>query len=103
REPRRAHPARPGDVRRDPREGTRSRHPARATARRPTCQHEPPLRRSAMSDEAAGQQLVDMLEHVWGSIADLGSGLDEAQWKQPTDCPGWTVQDNLVHITALER
>jgi uncharacterized protein (TIGR03083 family) len=56
-----------------------------------------------MSDQPAGQQLVDMLEHVWGSIAELGRGLDEAQWKQPTDCPGWTVQDNLVHITALER
>ena len=26
----------------------------------------------------------------------------EEQWKTETECPGWTVQDNLVHITALE-
>ncbi len=48
-------------------------------------------------------QLVDMLEDLWGSIADLGGGLDEVEWKRPTECPGWTVQDNLVHLTALER
>ncbi len=53
--------------------------------------------------ESGNQQLVDMLDHVWSSMADLGSTLDETEWKQPTGCPGWTVQDNLVHITALER
>src|SRR6478672_39702 len=47
--------------------------------------------------------LVDMLEHVWGSIAELGASLDEIEWKAPSECPGWSVQDNLVHITALER
>src|SRR2546430_6160423 len=57
----------------------------------------------AMTDTSAGPQLVDMLQHVWSSMADLGRGLDETEWKRPTECPGWTVQDNLVHITALER
>ena len=52
--------------------------------------------------ESANRQLVDMLDHVWRSMADLGSTLDETEWKQPTECPGWTVQDNLVHISALE-
>jgi uncharacterized protein (TIGR03083 family) len=52
---------------------------------------------------ATDQELVDMLEGLWGSIAELGSGLDEVEWKRPTECPGWTVQDNLVHLTALER
>jgi len=46
---------------------------------------------------------VDMLEHVWTSMSELGAALDEAEWKAPSECPGWTVQDNLVHITALER
>lgn len=46
---------------------------------------------------------VDMLEHVWSSMAELGRSLDQSAWKTPTECPGWTVQDNLVHITALER
>jgi len=62
-----------------------------------------PTEECAMTDKPTGQQLVDMLEDVWGSMAELGRGLDEAEWKQPTECPGWTVQDNLVHITALER
>ncbi len=52
---------------------------------------------------ATDEQLVDMLEAVWGSVDALGSGLDAVGWKAPTECPGWTVQDNLVHLTALER
>jgi uncharacterized protein (TIGR03083 family) len=48
-------------------------------------------------------ELVDTLEQVWSSMVELGSSLDEEQWKAPSECPGWTVQDNLVHITALER
>ena len=46
---------------------------------------------------------VDMLEAVWRSMAELGASLDENEWKAPSECPGWTVQDNLVHITALEK
>src|SRR4051812_34684092 len=46
---------------------------------------------------------VDMLEHVWSSMAELGASLDETAWKAPSECPGWSVQDNLVHITAMER
>jgi uncharacterized protein (TIGR03083 family) len=52
---------------------------------------------------ASDGELVDMLDEVWTSIAALGDGLDEREWKQPSECPGWTVQDNLVHLTALER
>jgi uncharacterized protein (TIGR03083 family) len=52
---------------------------------------------------ASDRDLVDMLDAVWASTAALGDTLDESQWKQPTECPGWTVQDNLVHLTALER
>ncbi|HEV2308888.1 MAG TPA: maleylpyruvate isomerase family mycothiol-dependent enzyme [Acidimicrobiia bacterium] len=48
------------------------------------------------------QELVALLDHVWGSIDDVGRGLTEAEWKTPTEVPGWTVQDNLSHVTALE-
>lgn len=51
---------------------------------------------------ATDQELVAHLDQVWGSISDLGSTLEEADWKTPTEVPGWTVQDNLVHIVALE-
>ncbi len=48
------------------------------------------------------QQLVDLLEHVWRSLDEACSDLTEEQWKTPTDLPGWSVQDNLVHISAIE-
>lgn len=48
------------------------------------------------------QQIVDALADVWGSMQELGAGLDETEWKLPTDCPGWSVQDNLAHIVGIE-
>jgi uncharacterized protein (TIGR03083 family) len=46
--------------------------------------------------------MVDVLEEVWASIETMGEGLSEAEWKHSTELPGWTVQDNLVHISAVE-
>ncbi len=57
---------------------------------------------SPIPEEEADQALVARLAEVWASMAEVGSGLSEAQWKMPTEVPGWSVQDNLVHITALE-
>lgn len=48
------------------------------------------------------QQLVDLMEHVWRSIAALCDGLTEAEWKTPTDCPGWSVQDQVSHLAGSE-
>ena len=48
------------------------------------------------------ETLVALLDHVWASIDDVGGVLSEAEWKTPTEVPGWSVQDNLVHVTALE-
>ena len=48
------------------------------------------------------QQLVDMMEHVWRSIGELCDGLTEAEWKTPTDCPGWSVQDQVSHLAGSE-
>src|SRR4029077_14535661 len=36
------------------------------------------------------------------SIDEFGAGLTEAEWKSPSQLPGWSVQDNLVHLSALE-
>ena len=52
-----------------------------------------------MSD---GQRLVDMMEMVWRSIEGLCADLTEADWKTPTDCPGWSVQDQLSHLAGSE-
>jgi uncharacterized protein (TIGR03083 family) len=51
------------------------------------------------ADDAA---MVDALDEVWGRIAELGAGLSEEEWKRPTEVPGWSVQDNLTHLTDLE-
>jgi uncharacterized protein (TIGR03083 family) len=52
-----------------------------------------------MSDD---QKLVDALEEVWQSIEQLGSGLNEVEWKTETKCPGWSVQDNVAHLIGIE-
>jgi uncharacterized protein (TIGR03083 family) len=48
------------------------------------------------------QELVDRLEEVWASIDSMCANLTEEQWKTPTDLPGWSVQDNVVHISGTE-
>src|SRR5689334_6829527 len=58
-----------------------------------------PRRSERMNTE---QDVVDALSGVWSSMQQLGDTLDETQWKLPTDCPGWSVQDNLAHIVGIE-
>ncbi len=48
------------------------------------------------------QQLVDMMEAVWHSIDSLCQGFSEEQWKTPTDCPNWSVQDQISHLVGSE-
>ncbi len=50
----------------------------------------------------ADQDLVDRLDEVWTSIDGLASDLTADEWARPTEVPGWSVQDNLVHLTAIE-
>jgi uncharacterized protein (TIGR03083 family) len=48
------------------------------------------------------QELVDRLDEVWASIDELGAELDQAAWDLPTECPGWSVQDQLAHVAHVE-
>ena len=48
------------------------------------------------------QELVDRLDEVWTSIDAVGAELDEAEWKRETECPGWTVQDQVAHLAHIE-
>jgi uncharacterized protein (TIGR03083 family) len=49
------------------------------------------------------EPLVALFEDVWGDIVSLCDGLTEEQWALPTDCPGWSVQDNVAHMIGTER
>ena len=47
--------------------------------------------------------VVAALAAEWEAIAELCEGLTGAEWATATDCPGWSVQDNLAHIIGTER
>ena len=48
------------------------------------------------------QETVANMERVWSAIMTLGSTFTEGEWKTPTDCPGWTVQDQVAHMLGSE-
>lgn len=45
---------------------------------------------------------VDHLEQTWRSLTELCADLTEDEWKRPTGCPGWSVQDQLSHLIDYE-
>lgn len=45
---------------------------------------------------------VDLLSRCWDSLDGLLGTLDETEWKTATDCPGWSVQDNVSHLIDYE-
>jgi uncharacterized protein (TIGR03083 family) len=49
------------------------------------------------------EPVIGMLDEVWTSLAGACEGLTAADWELPTDCPGWTVRDQLSHVIGIER
>src|ERR1700722_11651739 len=49
------------------------------------------------------EPLIALFEEVWGDIVEVCSDLTDEQWATPTDCPGWSVQDNVAHMIGTER
>jgi uncharacterized protein (TIGR03083 family) len=47
--------------------------------------------------------VIAHLDAVWRDIAELCNDLTPEQWNTATDCPGWTVQDNVAHMIGTER
>jgi uncharacterized protein (TIGR03083 family) len=45
---------------------------------------------------------VELQGLVFDSIDELCSSLTGEEWDLPTDCPGWSVKDNLSHIIGTE-
>ncbi|MAM65996.1 MAG: hypothetical protein CL702_06385 [Chloroflexi bacterium] len=48
------------------------------------------------------QEAVNNMEAVWRSLDELCSNLEDGEWGTPTDCPGWSVQDQLSHLVGSE-
>jgi uncharacterized protein (TIGR03083 family) len=51
---------------------------------------------------AAYLPMIDVLEQTFRATERTGSTLSEAEWKLPTQCPGWTVQDVVSHLVGFE-
>ena len=49
------------------------------------------------------EESVALLSACWASISELGASLAPAEWDIATDCPGWSVRDNVSHLIAIER
>jgi uncharacterized protein (TIGR03083 family) len=49
------------------------------------------------------EPMVELLANVWSSIADVCRERDDAAWERTTDCPGWSVKDNVAHMIGTER
>ena len=50
-----------------------------------------------------GEPVIEELTEVWASVVVACEQLDDEQWDRPTDCPGWSVKDNLSHLIGIER
>ncbi len=46
---------------------------------------------------------VEHLAEVWSSLVRACEQVDDSQWELATDCPGWTVKDQLSHLIGVER
>lgn len=46
--------------------------------------------------------MISLLESVWTSVAELCDPLTEAEYDLATECPGWTVRDQLAHMVGTE-
>jgi len=46
---------------------------------------------------------IAALGQCFDSLTALCETLSDSDWSQATDCPGWSVQDNLSHLIGIER
>jgi uncharacterized protein (TIGR03083 family) len=49
------------------------------------------------------EPLIARFEEVWTDVIDVCADLTDEQWELPTECPGWSVKDNVSHMIGTER
>jgi uncharacterized protein (TIGR03083 family) len=47
--------------------------------------------------------LIDAFEHSLQAVVDLGTSCREDEFEWQTECPGWTVKDQISHVVGTER
>jgi uncharacterized protein (TIGR03083 family) len=53
--------------------------------------------------EGLAEPIIAVLDETWSATAQVCQGLAIEAWELPTDCPGWTVRDQLSHLIGTER
>lgn len=48
-------------------------------------------------------QLIDAIDDILRTTVSLARDIPEAEADRPTECPGWTVRDQLAHMVGLEQ
>lgn len=48
------------------------------------------------------QDIVSGLEEVWSATAEVLGELPAEEWDRPTECPGWSVRDQVSHVVGTE-
>jgi uncharacterized protein (TIGR03083 family) len=49
------------------------------------------------------EPMIEHLDGIWRDIAGLAADLTPEEWQRPTECPGWSVHDNVAHMIGTER
>lgn len=55
----------------------------------------------AAPDDLPG--LIDAFERTASAVIDLGMSCRDADFEKPTECPGWTVKDQISHLVGAEK
>lgn len=50
----------------------------------------------------ADAPVIDQLAATWASMVRLCDDLGPDEWERSTDCPGWSVRDQLAHVIGTE-
>src|ERR1700683_1948503 len=51
----------------------------------------------------SNEPVVGAMAQVWASLIGVCEQIGDTGWDQDTDCPGWTVKDQLSHLIGIER
>ncbi len=49
------------------------------------------------------QSLLDAYADALTGFRDVAAGLQADDWERPTDCPGWSVREQVAHVLAVEQ